>query len=378
MLRLFLFSILFCVYASTSVAQDLNYARKTLNTLTSKKLFGRGYTRDGMQKAANYIEKEFKKMGLNPRQQYFSLSVNTFPGMMSLNLNDQKLIPGKDYIVSPSSQGIKAQGTFKKVAPQQYINEENKIVLNITDKLTWSVSAKTGNLTKIEVLKDRLLKNPSTFKVAIENTLNENFKASNVFALVEGTKKSDSVILITAHYDHLGGMGKKTYFPGANDNGSGVTLMLDLARYYAKNPAKYSMLFVAFGAEEAGLVGSKFFVENPPVALSNIKFVFNLDLVGTGEEGATVVNATIHPREFNILQEINNSENLLKKINPRGKAANSDHYYFSENGIPAFFLYTQCGISAYHDVNDQSKTLPFTVYNNLFKLLVKFNSKIMD
>ncbi|MCY1522427.1 Peptidase family M28 [compost metagenome] len=195
--------------------------------------------------------------------------------------------------------------------------------------------------------------------------------------MVRGTKHPDSIILITAHYDHLGGMGKSTYFPGANDNASGVSFLLSMARYYAKNPQPYTIAFICFAAEEAGLIGSRYFTENPLLPLAHIRFLINLDLVGTGEQGATVVNATSFPAEFDRLTRINDKEKLLVKINQRGKAANSDHYFFSEKGVPAFFIYTQGGISAYHDVNDRAKTLPFTVYENLFKLLLFFNRSLM-
>ena len=101
-------------------------------------------------------------------------------------------------------------------------------------------------------------------------------------------------------------------------------------------------------------------------------------MVGTGNDGATVVNATVYPKEFAMLNRVNNEGKFLVKINPRGKAANSDHYFFTEKGVPAFFLYTQGGISAYHDVDDKAETLPFTVYENLFKLFVGFNKELMN
>ncbi|MGE3824646.1 MAG: hypothetical protein AB7G44_10500 [Bacteroidia bacterium] len=56
----------------------------------------------------------------------------------------------------------------------------------------------------------------------------------------------------------------------------------------------------------------------------------------------------------------------------RGKAANSDHYYISENGVPAFFIYTMGGIKAYHDVYDKPETLPLTEFQDLFRLLTDF------
>ena len=116
--------------------------------------------------------------------------------------------------------------------------------------------------------------------------------------MVKGTAQPDSFIFITAHYDHLGGMGKDTYFPGANDNASGDALLLSLAKYYVAHPAKYSIGFILFAGEEAGLVGSKYYTENPIVPLKNIRFLINTDLAGTGDEGITVVNATEFPNEF--------------------------------------------------------------------------------
>ena len=239
------------------------------------------------------------------------------------------------------------------------------------------MATKVEDFTEILIKKDVIIQKPQKFKVNIENQFIPDFKAANIYASVKGTKHPDSIIVMTAHYDHLGGMGKNTYFPGANDNASGVSLLLSLAKFYAKNPQPYTVAFICFAAEEAGLIGSKYFTENPLLELSQIRFLMNLDLVGTGEAGATVVNATVYPKEFALLNSINDSGKLLVKINPRGKAANSDHYFFTEKGVPAFFLYTQGGITAYHDVDDKAETLPFTVYESLFKLIVGFNKAMM-
>lgn len=359
-------------------AQDLPYARKTLNTLTSPKLWGRGYTNNGMAKAADFIEREFAKMGLNPVQQVFSFPVNSFPGAMNLTINGKKLIPGSDFIVYQASKGVKGRGIFEQKDSIQFVAEAQKLRIILQPKLRWSVATKVEDFTTILIKNNIFVGVPQNFEVNIENQFIPDFKATNVYAAIKGTKQPDSVVVITAHYDHLGGMGKDTYFPGANDNASGVSLLLSLARFYAKNPPSYTVAFICFGAEEAGLIGSKYFTENPLLKLSQIRFLINLDLVGTGETGATVVNATAYPKEFALLNQINDEGKFLVKINPRGKAANSDHYFFSEKGVPAFFLYTQGGISAYHDIDDKADTLPFTVYENLFKLFINFNKALMN
>jgi len=336
-----------------------------------------------MTKAADFIAGEFKSFGLLPMdgktyKQQFNFSANTFPGKMDLSINGKKLVPGKDFIVEQASRGISATAELEQKDSLNFLAPANRLLITLADKLTWSVAQNVNDYTQILVKKTALTASPQKVEVNIENLFIPEFKASNICAIVKGTKNPDSVIVITAHYDHLGGMGKETYFPGANDNGSGVSFLLSLAKYYAANPQKYSIAFICFAGEEAGILGSKYFTENPLIPLKNIRFLFNVDMVGTGETGATVVNATQYPKEFALLNQVNDAGKLLVKINARGKAANSDHYFFTEKGVPAFFLYTQGGISAYHDVFDRAETLPLTVYENLFKLFTGFNKALMN
>lgn len=374
--------ILFILAAQPSQAQDMGYARKMIDTLTSPTLYGRGYLREGMTKASDLISHEFRASGLKPLagksfRQDFSYQVNTFPGTMSLSINGKSLIPGKDFIVMPESQAKEGYMKLMQRDSTTFINSSNRAFVRLKDKLTWSVSPEQADYTGIEIRKNAIEGPPKDMEIHIESQLQSDFTASNICAMVKGKSKPDSIILITAHYDHLGGMGNNTYFPGANDNASGVSFLLNLAKYYAKHPQPYTMAFICFAGEEIGLLGSRHFTENPLIDLQKIRFLINVDMVGTGETGITVVNATLHQREFDLLNNINNKQQYLTKINPRGKAANSDHYFFTEAGVPAFFMYTQGGISAYHDVEDIARTLPLTAYENLFKLFIEFNSQLM-
>lgn len=377
-----LLTIILIAIGFSGFSQDLPYTRKMLDTLTSPSLWGRGYTKGGMDKAANLIAEQFRKQGLTPLdgkdyKQSFALPVNTFPGKMLVAINERKLVPGIDFIVSPGSKGLKASGTLNQKDSSVYVDQANRLVVELKDKLTWSVSQQVDDFTLIQIDRSKFNETPKSIAVDIENEFVPAFKAYNVGALIKGTVKPDSVIVITAHYDHLGGMGDETYFPGANDNASGVSLLLSLSKHYAINPPPYTVAFICFAAEEAGIIGSKYFTEHPLLDLAGIRFLINLDLVGTGVTGATVVNATVHQNEFAMLTKINDQHKYLAKINARGKAANSDHYFFSEKGVPAFFIYTQGGIAAYHDVYDKASTLPFSEYNDLFKLLDAFSRQLM-
>jgi aminopeptidase YwaD len=132
------------------------------------------------------------------------------------------------------------------------------------------------------------------------------------------------------------------------------------------------MVFICFGSEEIGLVGSKYYTENPLVPLEKIKFLINLDILGTGDDGIQVVNGKVHKKDFETLVKLNKSKNLLKEVKIRGEACNSDHCFFSEKGVPSFFIYTLGGISHYHNVYDKPETLPLTEYEDLFILLKDF------
>lgn len=373
-LRLSLFLLLSC---RTLFAQDSLYARHVVDTLTSSYFWGRGYTNDGMGKAARFITGEFKIFGLQPLKgkdfvQEFSYNANIFPGKMKVSINGINLKPGVDFIVSPESTGVKADGKLLQKDSVTFINPEHRVIVLLQNKLTWSVEQAATDYTAIEVDKKAISQAPSSISVDIENKLVKDFKTGNICAMVRGTARPDSFIVLTAHYDHLGGMGADTYFPGANDNASGVSQVLSLAKYYAKHPQRYSMVFICFAGEEAGLLGSMYFAEHPLMPLANIKFLINLDLEGTGGEGITVVNATVYPKEFELLKNLNTQGRYLYKVYSRGKAPNSDHYPFTEKGVPAFYMYTMGGIKAYHDVFDISKTLPLNEYNHLFKLIVDF------
>lgn len=375
-----LFTVLLVVFTLSVSAQDVALARKILDTLSSAELWGRGYTKGGMGKAADYLSAEFKSLGLVPLapdyKQHFSYPVNTFPGKMELAVNGVSLVPGKDFIVDPSSPGITVTTELEQLDSITFISRTDRLAVIVQDKLTWGSSQKLENYTVI-VVNRKAVTIPRSAAVRIENVFIPEFKTSNLCGMVKGTVHPDSVVMFTAHYDHLGGMGSDTYFPGANDNASGIALLLSLAKYYTLHPQRYSVVFVAFAGEEAGLVGSGYFTEHPLVKLDRIRFLVNVDIVGTGDKGITVVNATLYPKEFGLLKSLNEESGYFSAVNSRGPAANSDHHSFTKKGVPAFFIYTEGGVSAYHDIYDVPATLPLTKFKELYKLFIAFNFKLM-
>jgi Zn-dependent M28 family amino/carboxypeptidase len=201
--------------------------------------------------------------------------------------------------------------------------------------------------------------------------------ARNVIGYLPATRKTNQTILISAHYDHLGRMGSEIYFPGGNDNASGNAMLLALVEKLVKKPLKkYNILFVAFAGEEVGLLGSKYMVEHPIIKLNKIRFMLNLDIMGSGEEGITVVNSTLFSKEFNMLQKLNKKTKTVPVIKSRGSAANSDHYFFTEAGVPAFFIYTMGPNKHYHDIFDTYGELSFNAFGGLSLLFERFIRKL--
>lgn len=410
----FTFLLLLTIDFSISSAQDLNYTHRVIDTLTSPSMHGRGYVQNGDKIAANYLKGEFQKLNIQAVDdnyfQYFKFPVNTFPKDVKVAVDGTALKPGVDFIVSANSS--KAKGTFdlhwlisanlrgsldvikdkfivvdktrminkdEQKAMDLWINDPHGakgVVVIEESKLTWSVARKKYKYPVIHILKKAIQPEAKNITLKIDEKFYKNYKTQNVAGLIKGSVKPDSFIVFTAHYDHLGMMGRDTYFPGANDNASGVSMLLNFVKYYAANKPKYSILFIAFAGEEAGLMGSEYYVKHPLVALSKIKFLINMDLLGTGDDGLMVVNGDVYKDQFALMENINTEKQYVKSLQKRGRAKNSDHYWFSENGVPCFFIYTLGGIAAYHDIYDRAETLPLTDYEDVFKLVKDFVSEL--
>lgn len=215
-------------------------------------------------------------------------------------------------------------------------------------------------------------------------TLVKNSESYNIAAFI-GNSSSDDWIVVGAHYDHLGygGVGSGSRKPdvveihnGADDNASGVAVVLMLAEYFAKNPAEVNLAFVLFGAEEQGLIGSKYFVENMPDTIYNIKAMLNYDMVGRlGDAGLSVMGAT-SAVEFDSILNLFQSD-TLKLIAGGGGFSGSDQASFYTEKIPVLFFSTGMH-SDYHTPNDDIEKINFVGLHSIAKLSVLLIEKIGD
>ncbi len=379
------------LFALPLAAQDTAWARSIMQRLGSPYYAGRGYTEQGDGKAALFIARQFDSIGVRQLPsmgnwtQEFRLSVNKVHGRIGLAGDGTRYQPAKDYLIYPSApsigpvemQVIRVDSTtkFKRkegyywdkaiLLPPNYqpyhqpsMNDLEALkpgcIIHQRSKLVYGVSQTQASFPQVDVIAG-LLDGVKRIELKIESQFMPDYSSQNVIGFVPGRKYPDSFLVFCAHYDHLGRMGDQVYFPGANDNASGTAMLIQLAAYFAKHPAQKSLLFIAFGGEEAGLVGSEYFVNHPPIALKDISFVMNMDLLGNGQDGMTVVNGTVHEGEYNHLLALNAEAGNLKQIKPRGPTSNSDHYPFSQKGVPAFFVYLLGAYPWYHDPEDSAE-----------------------
>lgn len=130
-----------------------------------------------------------------------------------------------------------------------------------------------------------------------------------------------------------------------------------------------NVVFIATMAEEAGLLGAYAYVQNPLFPLKCTQFVFNFDLMGNGEKGMVAVAANQYPQLFKPLKHLNDSLHCITFIRTRDNAPISDHWPFTQAGVPALFFYTEGGAPNYHDIYDNPDQIRLPVFNNFLKML---------
>ena len=188
-----------------------------------------------------------------------------------------------------------------------------------------------------------------------------------VAALVKDTTKP--YVVIGAHYDHLGMGGTnsgsrqpntKAIHPGADDNASGVAALLELAEYlqFYKDSLEKNFLFVAFGAEEMGLLGSKYFVSHLPVAKKDIALMLNLDMLGRMKADSSLQIGGVGTFDYaQQLLEKHNTDSLKLGISKEGYGP-SDHAAFYSASIPVLFFSTGAHLD-YHTAADTAGALNY-------------------
>ncbi len=201
--------------------------------------------------------------------------------------------------------------------------------------------------------------------------------SKNVLAFIKGSKFPNEVVVISAHYDHLGMKGEEVY-NGADDNASGSSALMELAQSFqlAKkqgNGPKRSILFLHLTGEEIGLYGSKYYVENPVFSLDSTVVDLNIDMVGRVDKehfnkknyiyliGSNRLSQDLHKLSENANKSYTNL-NLDYTYNasddPYKYYERSDHYNFAKNNIPVIFYFNGTH-QDYHRISDTADKIDF-------------------
>lgn len=201
--------------------------------------------------------------------------------------------------------------------------------------------------------------------------------SENIWAFIEGSEKPEEIIVVSAHYDHVG-MKNGEVYNGADDDGSGTVGLIEIAQAFQKakkegHGPKRSILILHVTGEEHGLHGSRFYSENPLFPLANTVADVNIDMIGRRDAAHADSNNYVYvigsdylsTDLYNICEAANSKYtklNLDYKYNDRNDKNRfyyrSDHYNFAKNGIPSVFLFN--GTHAdYHKESDEVDKIEF-------------------
>jgi Zn-dependent M28 family amino/carboxypeptidase len=204
----------------------------------------------------------------------------------------------------------------------------------------------------------------------------EKVESENVLGYVEGLEKPDEVVIVSAHYDHVGIINGEIY-NGADDNGSGTSAVLELAEAFSlakKNGLgpKKSVLFLLFTGEEKGLLGSRYYTENPVFPLDKTIADFNIDMIGRIDDKYVddpgyvyLIGSDKISKELHEISEQANEEHIGLHIDytynsdsdPNRFYYRSDQYNFAKNGIPVIFYFTGVHKDYHKPTDDVDKIL---------------------
>ncbi len=309
-------------------------------------------------KAIIFIEQDVKKKVSRYRDRLIKGSIDIGEDAMGMDENFSNSV----YVSTKVAKDIIGKKYYKK-----FIKARNKI-------------RKTGKPKSILL--------PAGVKFKMDKELNVII-GENVLGFLEGTdpKLKNEIVVVSAHYDHLGKRGDDIY-NGADDNGSGSSMVLNLAEAFKKAKEeqlgpKRSILFIWVSGEEKGLLGSEYYVKHPVYPLENTIVDVNVDMVGRVDEkhkdnpnyiyviGADRLSTELHDINENANKKYTQLEldyTFNEEDDPNRYYYRSDHYNFAEKGIPAIFYFS--GVhDDYHRTSDTVEKIQFDKMEKIGKLI---------
>ena len=431
-------------YSQFITASDI---KQNITVLASDSLEGRETGKPGQKKAADYIAKQFESFGIESRntpnyfQEYYLKRIN--PINVVLKVNNHELKPNTDFtyndefenvdftvdsLIFPGAENIDTKG--KVVVYDHEVTDRFLIIMSMNHQFKLAIvvtddSLKT-NKAKSHSFRDRLItfngkeelcapvifitksfakklwkknkirrKKKDRFSSAcykVNFSFNskihgQTIRSENVYGFVEGSDLRREIVVVSAHYDHLGFHDGKTYY-GADDNASGTSAIIALAKAFAQakregRGPRRSILFLAFSGEEKGLLGSSYYSDHPVFPLENTVADLNIDMIGRldakHDTNANYVYVIGSDKLSSELDSINKSVNKTytkldldytfnDPADPNRFYYRSDHYNFAKHNIPVIFYFN--GVHEdYHKPTDTVDKINFDKVEKISKLV---------
>ena len=420
-------------------AQDTSFARSIIKALASDEMHGRGASYSGDSIAAAFLRTKLQQLGVEPLADnyYQPYTFNTFsmegpcwmkvnnrqlkvydefrPALWSSTINDDNVelvkVPVETFLNSEALQQFIAKKKGKLSDCFIYLDCSNVTFADKEQERNYRqrlaelrrrnpfgsrgiiVGLNSLNTTSpagcdyihgydyIEVLASVMPKRIKRLGIGITSQFRHDYHTQNVLGVVRG--EVDTMIVYTAHYDHLGIMGHaldtknesivgdEVIFRGAHDNASGVAAVMDLARMTVEEKPHYTTVFMFFSGEESGLKGSAYQAEHPSIDFSKVRLLVNIDLFCGGEEGIMVFNAKAPNTQFffDRLVKLNEALNIAPEIRPRDISPNSDHWSFHTLCPVLYVLSMGQPFGGYHSPDDDCKGCGLQYYHNYLVLV---------
>ena len=375
-----------------------DYVDNLIKTLSDDNMSGRRAFTPGIDKAAKFIEGEFKKIGLKPldglkgyRQSFdkFKIKIES----ASVTVNGKALDPATYFTSAGMFEKTKFDQTsgaeIIRIGADKNFMQEYRALSRSTKRNIVLIDPKFSEEFKryksapardrIVDMKDLKADAPmnvfiidaptdlNTYSVEVKNSLEKMPPLFNVVGMIPGKSKKNEIVIFSGHYDHLGigkPMDQDSIFNGADDDASGTTAVIALAKYYkALNNNERTLIFVAFTAEEIGGYGAKYF--SSQVNPDDVVAMFNIEMIGkdskfgqntayiTGYERSDfgkILQKNLEGTEFNFHPDPYPSQNLFYR---------SDNATLAALGVPAHTISTVQidQDKLYHSVKDEYSSL---------------------
>jgi len=410
-----IYTLILLLTTSIVFAQDINkiisktYVDHLIKTLSSDEMQGRRTFTPGIEKAATFIESEFKQIGLKPltgttgyRQTFYKYQLT--PEWAKVVIDEQSIASENILVVGNNSEQLTfdqsnsdawikldTSKTFMaqyralaRTGKKQIVLVDNKFMADFN--LLKNASARPSMVDEVKPEKPAAIifilgkETATTYKVDLKSTV-VKMPLFNVAGIIPGKSKAKELVVFSGHYDHMGIVKAKegdSIMNGADDDASGTSAMIALAKYYkALNNNERTLIFVAFTGEEMGMFGSKYFSQqlNPDEVVA----MFNIEMIGKDSKfGKNTAFITGYDKSDlgKILQK--NLEGTEFTFHPDPYTAQS-LFYRSDNatlaalGVPAHTISTdQIDIDKhYHQVTDEYETLDVENILSTIKAIAK-------